>query len=323
MKTIGKIIILLLFLVSDYNTILAQQSYFAPIGAIWYYETQNMYSTGYIKMEVEKDTVINGFSCIKVTRKARWHDLLFDELKESPLPALFLAQINDSVIVLNNGTFYKLFDFGAEIGDTWTVIGREGLCEEDFGTVNVVDKGIEVINGTPLRYVTIQDDTYSYWGYGNTLYGNPSAAIKVVERIGPVGSYLLPEQKCLYDEAEGGPLRCYIDDELGELHLSSLYPERNCDYISEAYQSVGDDNTESALATVRTMANGLLHVEFSETLMGAKQIHIIDLMGKVIYLTETIDTMLDIDFSGMPSGVYFVTVANESGRQYTQKVVKQ
>ena len=323
MKTIGKIIILLLFLVSDYNTILAQQSYFAPIGAIWYYETQDMYSTGYIKMEVEKDTVINGFSCIKVTREARWHDLLFDELKESPLPALFLAQINDSVMVLNNGAFYKLFDFGAEIGETWTVVGREGLCEEDFGTVNVVDKGIEVVNGTPLRYVTIKDDTYSYWGYGNTLYGNPSAAIKVVERIGPVGSYLLPEQKCLYDEAEGGPLRCYIDDELGELHLSSLYPERNCDYISEAYQSVGDDNTESALATVRTMANGLLHVEFSETLMGAKQIHIIDLMGKVIYLTETIDTMLDIDFSGMPSGVYFVTVVNESGRQYTQKVVKQ
>ena len=33
--------------------------------------------------------------------------------------------------------------------------------------------------------------------------------------------------------------------------------------------------------------------------------------------------MLDIDFSGMPSGVYFVSVTDESGRQFIQKFVKQ
>ena len=57
--------------------------------------------------------------------------------------------------------------------------------------------------------------------------------------------------------------------------------------------------------------------------MGAKQIKIIDLMGRVIYISKTINNMLDIDFSGMPSGVYFVSVTDESGRQFIQKFVKQ
>lgn len=320
MKTVGKIIVVLLLCMSKNTTILAQHSRFAPIGATWYYETQDMYSTGYIKMEVEKDTVINGFSCIKVTREARWHDLLFDELKESPLPALFLAQINDSVMVLNNGAFYKLFDFGAEIGETWTVVGREGLCEEDFGTVNVVDKGIEVVNGTPLRYVTIKDDTYSYWGYGNTLYGNPSAAIKVVERIGPVGSYLLPEQRCLYDESEGGPLRCYIDDELGELHLSSLYPERNCDYISEAYQSVDEyDGSESDIVFPNPCFDKI-QLHFFEA--KKREITLFDHIGKVIFRQNVESREVLIDMSCLPRGMYCMTITDGTEVE-TVKIIKQ
>lgn len=293
---------------------------FAPIGATWYYETQAIYSTGYIKMEVEKDTVINGYSCVKITRDAHWHDLFFNELKESPMSDLFLAQINDSVMVLHNGAFYKLFDFGAEIGETWTVVGREGLCEEDFGTVSVVDKGVEIINGIPLKYVTIKDDTYSYWGYGNTLYGTPSSAVRVMERIGPIGSYMLPEQKCLYDEAEGGPLRCYIDDELGELHLSSLYPERNCDYISEAYQSIDDGSFNVLLRVSPNPCSDKVRLLFDEE--KEHKIVLFDHTGKVVLcrFEEGKETVLDI--GNLPSGLYCITVSYEAEIR-TTKFVKQ
>lgn len=313
-----KQIVFLLMLLALVSTHAKAQ--FAPVGATWYYETHTMYSSGYIKMEVEKDTVIHGFSCVKVTREAHWHDLLFNELKESPMSDLFLAQANDSVLIYNNGVFDMLFDFGAEIGDTWTILGREGVCEQDFGTVNVVDKGVEVINGTPLKYVTIKDDTYSYWGYGNTLYGNPSTAIKIIERIGPLGSYLLPEQRCLFDETEGGPLRCYIDDELGELHLSSLYPERNCDYISHTYQSVDDNSFNVSLRVSPNPCSDRVQLLLGEATK--HEIVLFDHIGNVVLrrFEEGKETALDL--GGLPSGLYCITVSYETGTK-TTKLVKQ
>ena len=84
-----------------------------------------------------------------------------------------------------------------------------------------------------------------------------------------------------------------------------------------------DDNTESALATVKVMANGFLRIEFSETLMGKKQIKIIDMMGRVVFLAETLDDVLVIDFSNRPSGVFFLSVADNRGKHHTQKFIKQ
>lgn len=307
MKTVLKTtFFLMLFFLT--RTIGAQNSQFAPTGAIWYYETQSLYSTGYIKMEVEKDTVVNNYSCVKVIREAHWHDLLFNELKEFSMPALFLTQINDSVMILHNGAFHKLFDFGAEIGNTWTIVGKEGLCEEDFGTVSVVDKGVVVVNGMPLKFVTIKDDTFSYWGYGNTLYGTPAAAIQIAERIGPIGSYFLPQQKCVFDESEGGPLRCYYDDELGEIHLSSLYPERNCDYISEAYQSVGEYETGNSIMVFPNPCSERIQLHLNET--GSCEIIIVDYSGKTIMRDSIDEKETTIDVTSLPVGLYCIIVLN-------------
>ena len=49
---ITKVFILLLLAVA--GTAKAQNVYFAPIGAEWYYETQSMFTVDYIKMMAEK-----------------------------------------------------------------------------------------------------------------------------------------------------------------------------------------------------------------------------------------------------------------------------
>ena len=77
--TVTKLFLLLLLAVAG-RMAKAQTHQFAPLGATWYYETQSMFTKGYIKMEVEKDTVIDSRRCIKLNREEYWHNLEFGGL---------------------------------------------------------------------------------------------------------------------------------------------------------------------------------------------------------------------------------------------------
>lgn len=301
--------ILFVFMMAFVVMTKGQTQGFAPVGATWYYETQGLFKVGYVKMEVEKDTIVDNQVCIKLLREEHKFNLEFGVLQEVPLQPLFLSQKGDSVMIYRNEGFHLLFDLGAKIGDSWMVVGQEDICEDNYGTVSVIDKGVEMVKGTPLRFVTIVDDNDSYWGYGNTMYGQPSPAVKVMERVGPIGSYFLPEQKCAFDDAEGGPLRCYIDDELGELHLSTLYPERECDYINETHQSVDGYHYDNLLSVFPNPCSGQLHLVFSKA--GNYGIVLYDQTGKALLRHQSIGkTESVIDISELPMGVYCITVTD-------------
>ena len=316
-QIITRLIVILLLAVA--GTAKAQSINFAPIGAEWYYETQTMFTKGYIKMMAEKDTVIDGHACLKLAREEYWHNLEFGGLYGGPCPPLFLSQENDSVMVYQDGVFKLLFDFGAEINDTLTIAGREGRCPEDFGILLVVDKGIDTINGIQLRYITVKDLPDSYWGYGGSIYGTLSGAVKIVERIGPRG-YMLPEQRCVFDDGEGGPLRCYIDDDLGELHFSTLHSERYCDYISETYQSVDETALNHKLSVFPNPCTEKLCLNFGG--MSNCEIMVFDYAGKMVLRCSVNDKETELDLGELPAGLYCVT-ANDGYKVSTNRVVKQ
>ncbi len=316
--TVTKLFLLLLLAVAG-RMAKAQTHQFAPLGATWYYETQSMFTKGYIKMEVEKDTVIDSRRCIKLNREEYWHNLEFGGLYGGPCPPLFLSQENDSVMVYQDGVFKLLFDFGAEINDTLTIAGREGRCPEDFGILLVVDKGIDTINGLQLKYITVKDLPDSYWGYGGSIYGTLSGAVKIVERIGPRG-YMLPEQRCVFDDSEGGPLRCYIDDDLGELHFSTLHPERYCDYISNTYQSVDESDAKNKLSVFPNPCTEKLNLLFDE--ISVYEVIVFDYSGRIVLRRSVNDREAELDISKLPEGLYCVTV-NDGNKVSTTIIVKQ
>lgn len=297
----------------------AQSFEFAPIGAEWYYETQSMFSRGYIKMVAEKDTVIDGYGCVKLAREEHWHELQFSGLFSGNLPALFLSQVGDSVMLYKNGAFYKLFDFGAEIGDTWNVVGSSDICPEDFGTVVVVDKGIDTINGIPLRFVTTKDLPDSFWRFCQSMQGTLSGAVKIVERIGPRG-YLLPEQRCEFDNAEGGPLRCYIDDELGELHFSTYFPDRYCDYISDTYQSVDNLDANGLLSVFPNPCAEKLRLIFDE--LSNYRITVFDHSGRMVQGCSVKGKEAELNLGELSPGLYCVTISDGT-KMLTRKIFKK
>ena len=301
---------LIILLLTAVSVAKGQESFpLAPPEAEWYYEYQQMTDQGYVKISIVCDTLIDGYRCQKL-QKFRSGYSHPNGLHSGTFGYEYISRMNDSVLIYRNGGFHKLFDFGAEVGDSWTVVGMEGVCEEDYGTVRVVDKGIEVVNGVPLKYVTIKDDIDSYWGFSPTLQGAPSSTIKVVERIGPIGSYLLPEQKCWFDDAEGGPLRCYIDDELGELHYSSLNPERNCDYINENYQCV-DQHNGNAISIVLTPNPTQDKVSIKIDSLDEHETYSLELVGidgRLVIQKTSVSDDVTLDLSDLPSGVYVLNV---------------
>ncbi len=306
-----------LLMMAVFSTAKAQSVEFAPVGAEWYYGYQEIMETGYIKITAVNDTVIDSQPCVKL-EKTRTGYGYYNGWFSRIIGYEYLTVSDDSVGLYRNGAFHKLFDFGAEIGDTWTVPGLIDICEESHGTVTVVDKGSELVNNISLRYLRIVDDINSYWGYSHYMHGEAQDTIKVFERIGPVGSYLLPMQKCEFDSGESGVLRCYSDNETGYFNFHTNYSDINCDYINEQYQSV--DEKVGERTEIRPNPTCGIFTITGSNLIQAK---IYNTLGQYITAYTGNSSTITIDINKLPSGIYFVNITDDKGRRCVKKIVKQ
>ena len=313
-----KIFLLLLLTIAGISEVKAQAKEFAPVGSEWYYEYQSMMKTGYVHIEAVSDTLIDNVKCTKLTKILYGYDY-YDGLFKWTIGNEYVTQTNDSVKIYRNGGFHLLFDFGASIGDTWILIGDNIPCEQSYGLVHVVDIGKETINGQVLKYVKILDDQHSYWGYGNCMESEPCTdTVKIVEKIGPIKSYLLPSQKCVFDYSEGGSLRCYIDNDLGYLNYS--WTGVNCGYINEQYQLIDDADEESPLVTYPNPCNDLLHIVLNND--NNTDVFLYDNQGNMVCQFSNIAKDFDIDMSNFPTGLYFLKVI-DGLKILTTKIIKK
>lgn len=302
-KGLHKVFMLLLFLTGAgaAKPLMAQTHEFAPMGAEWYYAFQGHWIDGYVRMVSLGDTVMEGYYCRMINKDLYIYSVLYDSLYHYTIGNEFVMQRQDSVFLYRNGHFCPLFDFGAEIGDTWVVPGTEEYCDESFGIVHVVGNGREDINGHILRYVLVVDDPDSDWGYA---YYSPSDTIKIVESIGPIGTYMFPEQRCEIDVSEGGPLRCYQDGEIGPVS----YFFNNCDYINDIYQSCDEEPNNDWIVFPNPVKDGFfIRVQDSEGI-----VEVLDGLGRKVYSGAIDKEMNYISISHCSQGLYHVRIMIKS-----------
>lgn len=313
----NKLLIIVLFLMA----VVAQaqdSNRFAPVGAEWYYDYMSMYARGYVHIEAVKDTVIDDIICTKLEKTVHGYDY-YAGLFTNHIGNEYVTQSNDSVMIYRNGTFQLLFDFGAAVGDSWTLIGEIGPCEQSWGQAHVVEVGTETINGQVLKYVKLLDDQYSCWGYGNNMVGEPSTTpVKIIEKIGPMDSYLLPSQKCVFDDSEGGPLRCYIDDDLGYNNFSSNHI--NCGYINDQYQSVDDIGDDSPIVVFPNPCEDVVSIVLNHDRQ--VNVRLYNNQGCIVYEFVNIFQNLDINVSQLPDGMYVIQI-NDDNDMFFNKIVKK
>ncbi len=165
--------------------------------ATWHYSYSEFGYTGFKKIEHVKDTVIQGMDCLKFSvtgvRDLRTgpnpNDLVQD--KNAIFKSIYLATRNDSVFnVSENGDAQLLYDFNAQVGESWQIAVHDSLFNcfakpvatvTSFGTETLDNQILDVIN------VDFPRDTIDVNGTSNYQI-NSSATIgyKIYKAFGDI-----------------------------------------------------------------------------------------------------------------------------------------
>ena len=193
---------------------------FPVAGASWYYDYLNFYVSGYIHIWHTSDTIIQGMPAGIVKKKGYYYNQHIQSYYQQDLGKEYFSTDGDRVYVYRHEQFYTLWDFSAEVGDSWVIPGSNDMFCDSTALVTVEETGDTLINGQLLRWFALDyfGDENGQWNY----YG------KIIERFGAENDYLLPSPTCMADAFEGGPLRCYEDADFG---LFETGIAQSCDYL--------------------------------------------------------------------------------------------
>lgn len=287
----------------------------SPPGATWYYGFSVWMTEGYYKIEYTGDTTIVSTSCKKLRKTVYSENIPFQMFDTTIAGTEFTYADNDKVYIYKHNQFYTLYDFSAQVGDTWIVPENKHYSGCDStGTVRVDSIGTMTINAQILRYICVSiTDPTQKWGFDS----------KIVELIGPIKSfhpyttydYLFPV-KLDYcgmgtDELiEGGQFRCYSDNTFN--YSSNI--ATTCDYMTSV------SSLEKKLVQINIYpnpSNGSFTVNFDKTIV---EMRLTDLLGNIILQHfPTNQTTLHID--NLPSGSYILRAINGDGGIMTKKII--
>lgn len=293
----------------------AQTFEFAPIGASWWYNSNEISAVGYMQIESVGDTVILSKLCRILKKTKHYIDLSSPDHDEHTYEAgyEYIFQDDSLIYYYSDGTFWTLYDFTASVGDTWQVYYNDpdviSLSECDsLGTIEVTERSDTIIDGFNLIKMQTQHYPGSLWSF----YEHD-----ILERIGSL-FYLFPgvTNDCISstDNYVPGPLRCYQDAEIGMVKFS----EEECDYIYLGVSEISDN----LFNIWPNPADGIIYVRGNYT--EDVQLEFSDITGKNIpvnALRSSAD-ILSANISFLPAGIYFINIYDENIYIGTQKILK-
>jgi len=272
----------------------------APDGAEWYYSFASFWNEGYVHIYTSGDTLINDISCRKLDREYVIHNHNTGVTTTSYIGREYMYYDEDKVYIYVNDQFYTLYDFSANVGDSWIIPENEDLNGPDDmfdpeGEIVVIETGVETINGQELRKIVVKETDESHWGLGRTI----------IEKIGPMG-YMLPEptpNTGVADVYEGGPLRCYSDNEFGNYSTGIV---EECDFVVSV-----ETNKESLFEIYPNPCEDILNVKFPETMKNCN-IGIFDMSGREIKKLKANGASTQINTSDLKTGMYRINLKTAS-----------
>lgn len=276
---------------------------FAPVGAEWHYNERFAFSgdIDFIRFTSEKDTLINGELCRKITKR---HQLTINRPDTE-----FLFTRNDTVFFLDTAfsEFQILYDFNANSQDSWIIKLKDEIGEIDTLFVTVNSVSTEQINGMDLKVLNVtyfRNDELNPETYSSVIY----------EQIGDL-NYMFNwyPWSFLLDANWTDGLRCYEDSVFG-LYETGLAD--SCEYV---YDYIGVEETFAAadISIFPNPSTGLITVinENQEDFI----LRLFNLYGQAIYRSK-VNSGSQIDFSSFPKGLYFMTIESSMGN-FKQKIV--
>lgn len=258
----------------------------------WYYEIQNEDgSITYQYMYQAGDTIIND----EPTHILVKINTLYDKGLRDEVTHEYVYERDGKVYWWNKTleVFTVLYDYEAEVGDSWEIkVGTR--------TIDMHVDAVEEIEyeGRVWRMLRVSDpeDLFS----GNIVCG-----------IGHLTSFF-PER--LMDKEDGvrvEGMRCYWNE--GELVFK--YGDEDCDAVISELHGVEEDGPSTGSGTFAVYpnpTNGILTVHHSAFHIHHSEFQIANLMGQTVLAGNLTTETQQIDVSGLPQGMYFVTVGGET-----------
>ncbi len=288
-------------------TYFASAQDFAPQGATWHYSESFFYPLPYLeyfmKFEVTGDTIIDGQNCSIIHKDGK--AVCYDRPDYE-----FVYSSNDTVFVYdqNYSVFRILYDFNANVGDSWEFIvdGFDPATDQDTNVIVVDSTDTVVINGQSLKrlYVTYQftSDDLGYYEYPSTI----------IERLGDT-KYMFnyyTDILMVCDANWSSGLRCYEDTIIG-LYETGIAD--SCEYF-ELYNSI-PENESSSFTIAPNPARDIMQITMNQGVPDVIQIR--DSHGRL--LLESKDALINVsDFS---EGIYFIQI-HSNGKWSRNKFIK-
>jgi hypothetical protein len=278
----------LLFFALVFSSLSFAQNW-APAGAKWHY-TYIGFSSGYVEIANVGDTIIAGQTCQKLQKT-------FNGLQFGVTPTTYIFDTsytyenNGVVYVLEQNQWKTLYNFNAVVGEHWPMapMPEFGGCTAN-SQLKVLTTGTKVINAQTLKYLVVDfcNPDLTSQGFQDTI----------IEKIGFTGSYMLPFDMCTmaFDGNEGGPFRCYSDD-----NFSTYKPF----YANDCEILVGvDENT--FMRSVQIWPNPSSGQLYIESELPLENIQLTDAIGRTIQSFDLQAGVNQMRFSSLHPGTYFI-----------------
>jgi hypothetical protein len=296
-----------------------------PSGATWVYERATQTDKLYTVYQYTKDTVIQNMTAKKILNY-KAHIFLpnpFTPLYHrynSDSSFLYLRESNDSVFIYFNNVFKFMYNFSANVGDTF-ISGRRTPLECTFQTPNITLDDTLVVTSITPNYV-VGNSTYKRFyltSKGRWDYG------PIINKIGGFFSFVpSPSQNNCFLEMGYGGLVCYSDDLRGSVPFSStsltqMGGMNACNYLISSLDELAEGSGQR-LTVYPNPANTSITV--SNLKAGEAYAYtLLDLNGRIL-AESTNSTLSAIDISHLQEGVYLLKV-QAANHFVTLKFLKQ
>jgi hypothetical protein len=283
--------------------------------AEWHYSFSDGagFGGGFLKVNYEKDTIILGNNCQKITEL--YYHFVSDQNKIVHLtgitqnPANYTYSSGDTVFYYINNKFNILYNFAAQKGDSWDlgVDTNNFLCSKSIVQVDSI--GFVTINNQNLRWIAVSPASNS----SVRLQG------KIIEGIGIIEDYsLFPiTRNCdseIADETGYGSLICFED------YSFPLYNLAGKDCESPLYVEQLHANKTSNPIVFPSITSSVFNVQTSSPTLSVNSVQIIDCQGKELLMKKESNT---IDIGNLSNGIYFAKIVLNNGNISFHKVIKE
>lgn len=278
-------------------------------GATWHYDWSGTLP-GFDRIEYVGDTIIQDKTCqmLQISSYMFTPIELGGELIDSWTSQKYTYSNGDTVFYLINDDFHILYNFGAQVGDSWEL----GIDTNDFSCgqsyVEVISTGNTEINGQISEWIQVTTLPNSSVGFEGKIY----------KRFGAIGDYLFPTPRnCDPDIVIDFFIynfSCFQDDSFPLYNVT----DKDCGYL--LHLGVAEiQNTENIVSIFPNPASDIISISVSKPNYKLTNVIVTDMQGRILKNVN----QHKIDISDLPEGIYFIHIDFDNDIRIAERFIKK